>query len=255
MGSCKAPLSHHGDDLLEELNQGSPEIPWCLFYADDGVLLLNSQADLERLIGIVEAWTLKNDIMLNPAKCGIITANDLQPVRVYRQRISLVDRYQYLGFPVTKDGVDFETFLSSRIEAALAKANFLGVQSKGWVVADRLGVYKQFLAPMFEYGAPLIWAWSRKRRAEFDAASKGFSKLIAWISNTSTGRWKITANLLGLLSLLDRFQLPHTRYQWILSQMTTDSPLRCLLRQAIEPFSIQLRTQVLYERFKKTSNF
>lgn len=243
------------DDLLEELNQTSERVPWCLFYADDGVLLVDSQADLLRLLGIVEAWTISNRIMLNPAKCGIVTTQPLHPVSVYGEEVPVRVTYKYLGFPVSSTGVDFKSYLQLRIQAALQRMAYLGSQSDGWIPADRLGIFKQFLSPMFEYGAPLLWAWAQEHPRDFAQATTDYDRLIGWIANAAPTRGKLTANLFGLPSFLQRLQLLHLQYQLNIEQMPRESPLRQLLQYYSCRFTIDLQTQPLYHQFQRTSTF
>jgi hypothetical protein len=241
------------NDLLEELNNTSEGVPWCLFYADDGVLLVESQADLLRLMKIIEGWTVSNRIMLNPKKCGIVTSLALDPVCVYSEEIPVRAAYKYLGFPVTRTGVDFKSHLQLRIKAALHRMAYLGSQSDSWVPANRLGIFKQFLSPMFEYGAPLLWAWAQEHPKDFEEATKDYDQLIKWIANTATTRCKLTANIFGLPSFSQRLQLLHLQYQLNIEQMPRESPLRQLLRYNSCGFITHLQTQLLYDRFKQTS--
>ena len=101
------------DDLLDRVNMQSPGIPLCLFYADDGVILTDTQMDLAMLLYTIKEWTVPNVILLNPAKCAIVTSlPDLLQLYVYGQGIPQVDSYTYLGFPVTPGGIDFQQHLS-----------------------------------------------------------------------------------------------------------------------------------------------
>jgi hypothetical protein len=72
-----------------------------------------------------------------------------------------LDRYAYLGFPVTGIRTDFEGHLAGRLDRALGRAAFLSLHSDRWGPAHRLRMYRQYLAPMFEYGAPLVAAFAK----------------------------------------------------------------------------------------------
>jgi hypothetical protein len=244
------------DDLLFQVNANAPRIPLCLFYADDGVVVPQATRDLPALLQIVEDWTVENHIFLNPAKCAVVSAeSDLPALQVYGQAIPRANSYTYLGFPVSAEGIDFQKHLTQRIEAAMGRAAFLGVQSNAWGPAHRLRVYKQYLAPMFEYGAPLVWAWAKQNRTAFQQATKGIKGLMGWISNTADSRWRVTANLCGLASCASRFQRLSTAYQLIVEGMNVDSPLRQLLAQARPgSFASHLGNDGDYVRFKATSN-
>ena len=244
------------DDLLHRANPPNPRIPDCLFYADDGALVPRTMEDLVRLLEIVEGWTKENQLWLNPAKCAVVSAEeDLPTLLVYGQEISRVKTYPYLGFPVTPEGIDFQAHLSHRIQAAIGRAAYLGLQSNAWGPAHRLRVYKQFLAPMFEYGAPLVWAWAQQNRAVFNETIREIKPLMAWIANSSESRAKVTMNLCGLSSLPKRFQRLSTAYQLIVEEMNPQSPLPQLLAQARpDSFAGFLGNDRAYARFVRTGD-
>jgi hypothetical protein len=170
------------------------------------------------------------------------------------------DSYTYLGFPVLASGIDFQKHLEQRIQAAIGRTRWLGVHSNSWGPAHRLRIYKQFLAPMFEYGAPLVWAWARENQEAFHLATSGFKDLMAWVSNTSDSRYLVTANLCGLSIPGRRFQRLSTAYQLVLEQMNPVSPLKQLLKQSnsfssLQSFASHLDNDLDYTRFKATTNF
>jgi hypothetical protein len=249
------------DDLLYLVNADTAGIPICLFYADDGVIITNSKTDVGEKLRIVEKWTMVNAIFLNPAKCAVITSrSDLPALSVYGQEIPRAVAYTYLGFPVVASGVDFPRHLEQRIQAAVGRARWLGVHSNSWGPAHRLRIYKQFLAPMFEYGAPLVCAWATENQEAFHLATSGFRDLMAWISNASDSRYLVTANLCGLSTLGRRFQRLRTAYQLIVEQMNPESPLKQLLGQSnsfssLHSFAYHLGNDPGYAHFKETTNF
>lgn len=249
------------DDLLCLVNADMTGPPICLFYADDGVIIINSRTDVQEKLRVVEGWSRQNAIYLNPAKCAVITArSDLPPLLVCNQEIPRPASYTYLGFPVTAAGIDFAAHLEQRIQAAVGRARWLGVQSNPWGPAHRLRIYKAFLAPMFEYGAPLVWAWARNNPEAFHRATHGFKDLMAWVSNTSDSRYLITANLCGLSTLARRFQRLSTAYQLIMDQMDLACPLKQVLQRSnpasgLHAFACNLVDDPGYARFKETTNF
>lgn len=140
----------------------------------------------------------------------------------------MVDSYIYLGFPVTPSGIDFVLHLRIPIESAVRRAAWIGLHSDSWGAGYRVRVYPQYLAPMFEYGAPLVYAWSRQRGTKplFEKAVRRYPELLAWIANTKTAsRNNVTINLCGLLPLLERFSQLRTAYQWTLERSGPDNPL------------------------------
>jgi len=250
------------DGLLYLLNTDSKpgEPPDALFYADDGTLLARDYGHARSLLHRLTAWCEEAGISLNVKKCGHISAVD-HPDRVFLssgEEIPLVREYKYLGFPVTARGIDFAAHLRCRMSDAVGRSNFLGLYSNDWGVACRLHVYRQYLAPMIEYGAPLVIAWMKGNRANriaFDSATSDFKSLLGWIGNCGSKTYLVAANLCGLTDLHTRFQHLHTSYIPIVDRFPPDSPLKVLIRSRTSPFISALFTNKTWETFKATSNF
>ena len=136
----------------------------------------------------------------------------------------LVEEYDYLGFPMTPRGIDFCKHLNKRMTAAVNRTLWLSLYSDGWGVAHRLRVYKQYLAPMFEYGAPLVsmWVEAGGHSKTFMQETSGFMKLISWITNCHEKRWQLQLNLCGLTPLKDRFASLKTSYHLAIEQSPVD---------------------------------
>lgn len=239
------------DDLLRQLNHhADPMIPQALFYADDGTLLARPGQDLQPWVDLVFRWACDNGMELNVAKCGYLTTRlDATPLRLGLDEIPHVDTYRYLGFPVTTTGIDWEAYLTTRIDAAQSHAAFLTLASDSWGIAHRLRVYRQYLAPMFEYGGPLIYAWLQsdpEAKKKWPRVTRRWKDLIGWIVG-GHGRHRMTANLLGLTQLPDRYLHLHTAFQWQLDHASHDNPLcRLLGRKPFTPFGYALQNSKPY---------
>jgi hypothetical protein len=67
---------------------------------------------------------------LNVKKCSYITPpKDRIVVRLGREEVPRLDRYVYLRFPITDVGIDFEGYLTKRLDRALGRAAFLSLHS------------------------------------------------------------------------------------------------------------------------------
>jgi hypothetical protein len=189
-----------------------------LFYADDGVILARSCDEATRVLAIVEAWTVRMALRLNPKKCVAVSAEDVRNTfLVYGEPVQQEDSVHYLGLPVTANGIDFPTYLNSRFAAAVGRTSWLQAHSDHWGPAHRLRVYRQFVAPMTEYAAPLVWAWAQDNKVAFRAATIRFRELMAWVVGTSATRYNVTANICGILPPEDRFEQLHAAYQFVLA--------------------------------------
>ena len=221
------------DDLVALLNRGAERHPICLFYADDGVLVTPSWVDVQGLLNEVSRWSRENGLGLNVRKCGCVSRLVAPPLLYLgEEQIPMCDSYTYLGFPMTATGVDFATHVRTHMAAAVQRAQFLTLYSRSWGVAHRLRVAKQYLMPMVEFGAPLIWVWRNecaRNRQTFEEATVRWKELLAWIGNVHASRHQVLANLLGLCGLEDRFQRLRTAYQATLMDQSRRNPLSRLL--------------------------
>lgn len=216
------------DALLEELNRGANLTPRSLFYADDGTLLATSSAEIQCLLNIVASWSARNRMTLNVKKCGYIApSGSREPVCLGGDRVPQVEEYSYLGFPMTGAGVNFAKHLTKRLEQACGRADFLSLHSDRWGPAHRLRIYRQYLAPMFEYGAPLVAAYAERCSQIWQSTSEAIKKLTGWIAGY-TANSHLTRNLLGLQSLPDRFAALKTSFQVIIRHCPNQSPLKVL---------------------------
>ena len=67
---------------------------------------------------------------LNVKKCSYLAPpKDDTVVRLRREEVLRLDRYIYLGFPVTGIGIDFEGYLTGRLNRALGRTTFLTLHS------------------------------------------------------------------------------------------------------------------------------
>ena len=153
------------------LNDSAAGIPPSLFYADDGVLLAQDLPSLRRLADLLTRWSAETGIAVNVKKCGLVLERAValdhasDPVLVCGKPLPVVESYTYLVFPIGPNGIDFAAYLSKRISQANGRASFLRLHSDSWGPAHRLRIYGKYLAPVFEYDAPLISAWSHQNEA------------------------------------------------------------------------------------------
>lgn len=182
------------------------------------------------MLNVVFDWSKENGIHLNVDKCGHVSQRvTVKPLYLGGEEVKLVNSYNYLGFPVGGYGIDFAAHLKDRFTLAVRRSDWLSLYSDSWGAAHRLRVYKQYLSPMFEYGAPLVWAWANENaenEASFFKASRAFPTLLAWIGHYSAARHHVTANLCGLTSISGRFRHLRTAYQLVLDQAPVDNPLK-----------------------------
>ena len=168
------------DGLLDMLNTNQLR---CLFYADDGVLLTRSFQEAQRLLDLCDEWIKEYHLQFNVSKCAVLQQTDSDPPLVLSETIvPSVSRYIYLGFPITINGIDFQDHLHQRLIKAVKLSQALSFTSDAWSVSDRLHIYYIYLAPMFEYGAPLVSAWLQySKQTDLRPQIVLWQQLIAWV--------------------------------------------------------------------------
>lgn len=140
------------DTLVVDLNSilstpRSSVLPSCLFFADDGVLMCRTWKDAARLLDACERWAIRQGMKFKVCKCGVLTTDTVQrswhiPLTIHGSRIPIVSRYQYLGFPLTSSGIDFNVHRNNLINKAQRLMNFLSLYSDGWTPKVRLNMFK-----------------------------------------------------------------------------------------------------------------
>ena len=120
--------------VMDELTRAiQDEIPWCMLFADDIVLVDETRAGINAKL---ELWrqTLKSrGFRLNRAKTEYIECKfskqeirDYIIVRLDEQKISMSNHFKYLGSIIQKDG-EIDSDVNHRILAGWLKWNATGV--------------------------------------------------------------------------------------------------------------------------------
>ena len=215
------------------MNQGVIGIPRCLFYADDGILVVEKDVDIQKLLDEIYTWAVSEGLKLNVRKCGYLSQLSFPP-RLYvgTEALLRTQEYQYLGFPMKARGIDFNQHLEARATAMVQRMRFFARDARGWGIAHRLRIAKQYFLPIMEFGAPLVWAWKvscDEVPVSWKPVTKRYRELLEWISDLNGNSYKVLANLLGLTTWEQRFKHLHTAFQETLKRQDTESPLRQIL--------------------------
>ena len=138
-----------------------------LRYADDTVLLAESQEGLQELADTVNGAGVKRDLHLNikKTKAMVITKNNENcTIRINSRPIDCVDRFVYLGGVVTKNG-DTAEMIKTRI--CSAKARFTDFDSvwkdKDLALKLKINILTTVIWPVALYGCE---AWTIKKEDE-----------------------------------------------------------------------------------------
>ena len=221
------------DSLIHELNQDSfTDLPSCLFFADDGLLLAQIEKHRQKILSIAERWAKRNSMIYNISKCGVIYINPPTVgenlLTLSNNPIPIVSTYKYLGFPIISQGIDFTTHIQNQITSTSSFLKFVQVQCSEWTPYTRYIIYNTFLRPKLEYGAPLTFEC--KDSSLFESLQNIQNTAFAWIFNSNVKRPNVLQGILGALPIHIRFSHLRTSFQLHLSHSNKGNPLQKLIQ-------------------------
>ena len=121
------------DSLIHELNKhSSSNIPNCLFFADDRLLLTKTEQYEWKMLKIAARWAKENGMIYKVSKCDIIYTH-LPTVSHRRFILSddiilIVSTYKYFRFPIISDRIDFPIHIQNQITTTSSFLKFMQVQ-------------------------------------------------------------------------------------------------------------------------------
>ncbi|CAF0803697.1 unnamed protein product, partial [Brachionus calyciflorus] len=155
-------------ELLEELKIGVDVLNVlinCILFADDILILANSEDELNELLKIVESYGVQNDIKFNHDKTqfkifGDKMSKSEQHVRINFQgeQVKRVSSIKYLGVYLDEK-LDERLNLNKRKNAYLCgfnKFKRLGIQDLNVSTEIKLYYYKTYIRPLLFYGFEVI---------------------------------------------------------------------------------------------------
>lgn len=250
------------NSLVAELNRyNDSDIPHCLFYADDGALLAPNLDSIKHLLHIAERWAKDNGMAYNVNKCGVLAIHHRSTkLTLDGQIIPMVDSYKYLGFPITRHGIDFVRHRDNLIDAAQHFLNYIVYQAIDWAPSVSWAIYRTFVRPQMEYGGPLLKVFADiQPNQDFFAPFQAIQdKAFAWILSSTSAHARLNEGILGALSISLRFTHLRCRYQFHIDRTFSENPLRRILYHApsiIGNFTGHFRSDRLYDRFKQSQYY
>ena len=203
------------DSLVRLLNSIENDMgaPTCLFYADDGVIFASNISDAKRGLKLAEDWSKKHEMVFNVKKCGVIVSAELEaivaenPLVLQQEVIPTCQSYQYLGFPMTINGIDYQSHMVKQKNTVLAFLKFVQFSSQSWSTYVRMVIYRTFIRPQMEYGAPLINSFHKSvsTRDFYSSLQEAQKKTLAWVLSCSPVNYKVNEGILGILPVSERF--------------------------------------------------
>lgn len=177
-----------------------------LLYADDIKLQHSDARKIQDMLDVCSSWSQQNGMTFNIKKCGSLSG-DVTTLHLNGATIPSVDSYKYLGFPHARAGINWIGHMTAMTAKASATLSAIKDASYAWRPGIRLAIYRSFIRPQLEYGAPLVHHVAMRHRSAaqslLSAATACHQRAASWICGS---RYHNTSfSIIGLPPLPHRF--------------------------------------------------
>jgi len=159
-------------DLAEELEDKDLGVKvsgvWmgACFFADDIVLLGDSESELQRMLDVVSEYAQRWKLRFNASKCGVLVVGQKKRDKLWRlgrEEIKEVDEYKYLGVWINRQVTGHNHI--RHLEGKAMALQHLARRAKFWRIDEDvkagLTTWEVVCKPVLNYGGG-IWACSSK---------------------------------------------------------------------------------------------
>lgn len=174
-GAVESPwlYSNFIDGLAKELKNANlgvwiagRQVP-LLMYADDVIVLANSQLELAQMNKIVSDFAYRNRFQFNGSKSAVMAFNvsraqkatcEKTPWSLFGEKVKVVPHYTYLGVLVTENEASWKAHVNTAINKAKRRsADLLWIcrQDKGIRPRTAATLWNSLVRPLLEYAADL----------------------------------------------------------------------------------------------------
>jgi len=211
-----------------------------LLYADDIVLLSESESGVASLMAAVHAYSVQWRFDVNHAKCGLMCFRwqgsrlPTSEIRLGERKVEWVSVYKYLGIEL-HCGIAFKQYRKRAILSAHRAGNAvsgMGMYSGKLGVLLGVQVYKAMVRPLIEYCAEV---WSVAAWKEADRLQSTMAKRILGVSTRCSST--AVRGELGWISMDARWQKARLNFWGKIQFMSEDSPARLVYEASAVEFA------------------
>jgi len=246
-GSVLAPILFNVfiDDLASELEETaikntpkqmfnatkfySPQ----LLFADDLLMQNEKKRIVQMMLTTAQDWSERNGMIFNISKCG-----SFQPgLFLGDKEIPQVDQYRYLGFPHEPKGINWQQHLDKNVDKASKLLDWIQAKSFSgmWPEWIRVAIFKSFVRPTYEYGAPALYHLFNTKCISLIKAEKFQTRAIRWTVGLSKKKDKLAIALADLPKVEDRFYILAISFMNHIEQSAMSNPIQKIRRAFFNP--------------------
>ena len=218
------------DDLAEELSRCQDPrglFPCALLFADDVQLLASSNAQAQVLTEVVVKWAKNNIMKVNIAKSAVCSVFKGTQVFLDGEALPQLATYKYLGLPHSWSTIRYKDHLSRGLSKAQGLFKFVQQVSAPWPPWVRLTIYRTFIQPIMDYGAPLVWHWCQalpSRLKILNGHEEFQTECLRWVFSKSQPL-SVLQSVSGIPTFQTRFEGMATTFTTHVSALHHSNPL------------------------------
>lgn len=174
---------------VETESEGDALSVSCLMFADDLVMMAESQEDLQSLTNVLSDWCGENELEVNVSKTKVMVvgkANKAQ-VKLGGQKVEVVKVYKYLGLMLSRDlkWTEHVSYIVDKVKRRMAQSYRL-LSNKDLVPSTRLHLYSSLILPVMSYGAGLWHLTDHQLRQLESLHLKALKAILGTCTTTTT---------------------------------------------------------------------
>ena len=230
-GSILAPFLFNVfiDDLARSLDSQYPPdpAPHVLLFADDIKINHRDSQCLQHLLDLCGIWAVENGMIFSIPKCGVISPTPGISFELAGTILPAVDEYRYLGFPHRRRGIAWGAHLANGVEKARKHLAALTMCSSTWPEWVKLAIFKAFIRPVYEYGAPVIYHWCNSTKESMKPVEALQTTVLNWVVGVAH-RDAVVRSLTGVTTVSARFTVLAVKFLDHLRKMHSQHPAQHL---------------------------
>ena len=228
------------NDLAEQLSicqDPNDTFPCALLFADDIQLLASSNIQAQCMTDIVVTWAHNNAMSANLSKSGVCSVFQDTNIMLENDKLPVLSSYKYLGFPHSASTILWKDYTSKCILKARNLFKYVQTVSTHWPEWIRLTIYRTFIRPIFDYGAPLIWHWCQSlptRKIALSEYENLQKECMSWVFSKSSPL-SVLYSIAGIPTVTSRFEGMATTFTLHISTLSPGNPLLRILNSHKTP--------------------
>jgi hypothetical protein len=227
-----------------KINHDDPDALALLMYADDIVLIAETERELQDMIDVVMEYSRRWRFEMNHKKTEVLIFGGKAGTKFYlkdewggnKVELEVVNEYTYLGLVMTKGRrwKKYKEKVIRKAKACVAMSWGMGIQVGGLSTLAAVNVWKTLVRPVLEYGAEVLDYGVRREWVEAERIQLRMGRRILGCVSTTAN--EVVRGELGWMTMKSRRDLLRLGYWGKVMRMREGRWTRRLYEKSREEF-------------------